>query len=311
MNIVFFGSAEIAVPSLQALINCGHRVVLVVTTPDSRKGRGYKLSASAVKRCALENGIALAQPASLKNEATKKLISDYAPDFFVVFAYGKILPKALLSMPQKCPLNIHASLLPRYRGAAPVQWALLNGDAVTGVTIMRMNEGVDEGDILLQESIKIEYGDDAVSLQKKLAALGAELIDKTIELISSGEPVFIPQDDKKVTYAPKLTKKDGEINWGLDAESIRNRVRACLPWPGAYTHHEKKMLKIWKCEVSSSQTQPPLPPGTVQAITKNGIVVSTANNYLVIKELQFENAKKLSAWDFVQGHHLKIGDRLG
>ena len=311
MNIVFFGSAEIAVPSLQALINSGHRVVLVVTTPDSRKGRGYKLFASAVKRCALENGIALAQPASLKNEATKKLIGDYAPDFFVVFAYGKILPKALLSMPQKCPLNIHASLLPRYRGAAPVQWALLNGDDVTGVTIMRMNEGVDEGDILLQESIKIEYSDDTASLQERLAVLGADLIGKTIELISRGEPVFIPQDGKKATYAPKLTKKDGEIDWRLDAKSIRNRVRACLPWPGAYTHLGMKMLKIWKCEVFSSKVQPPLPPGTVQTIRKDGIIVSTGNNFLVIKELQFENAKKLSAWDFIQGHRLKEGDRLG
>lgn len=305
MKIVFFASAAIAVPTLQALIEHKHDVRCVVTSPDSKKGRHLSISGTPVKEYAFNNNLAVYQPADLRSKDTIEKLKKIDADLFIVFAYGKILPASVLEIPKKYPLNIHASLLPKYRGAAPINWALINGEPKTGVSIIKMNDSVDEGDIFLQRELSVDDYDNAITLTEKIAHLGSELIIEALERIGKNAVTFKAQQNSFATSAPKLKKADGRINWDSGAEQIRNLVRGCIPWPGAFTFLRNSLVKIWECDVVDSGGTAGEPPGTITSLKKDAIIVSTNSKQLIIKELQMAGAKRLSAQQFIPGHRLK------
>lgn len=301
MKIVFFGSSNFAVPVLEALQK-SEEVLLVVTQPDRKKGRALKISSTPVKVCADKLGIKAFQTSNVNLIEALEYLKKLNADLFIVVSFGQILSKKILELPKLYPLNVHASLLPKYRGAAPINWAIANGEKETGVTIMMMNEKMDEGDILLKESVLIDDKDDAIALSGKLSKKGAELLIKAIELIKSGKVNFIKQDNKLATYAPKLKKEDGIINWNLSAEEICNRVRAFVPWPGCFTYWDKKILKIWKAKAQEGAQEDKLVPGTVAAVHKESIQIKTGKGVLAIKELQLEASRRMKVEKFTIGH---------
>ena len=300
MKIIFFGSSDFAVPSLEALKN-QEDVVLVVTQPDRKKGRSQKISATAVKMAADRLGIKVFQPPDVNSGDSIKRLKDYSADVFIVVSFGQILKKALLDMPRKCCLNLHGSLLPKYRGAAPINWAIANGEKETGVTVIKMNEKMDEGDMLLKKSISIEDEDDAASLSGRLSEEGAQLVLKSIELAKSNKANFIKQENCEVSYAPKLKKEDGLIDWNWDAYKIHYRIRGFMPWPGCYTFIKKKMLKVWKARPVNI-SKPDSKPGMVLEIDKDGIVIAAGEGSLRIEELQLEAKRRMKAEEFIAGH---------
>lgn len=298
------GTPEFAAPSLKALIGAGEDVAAVVTQPDKPKGRGKQLTPPPVKELALKYNIPVLQPEKIRDEAFINIIQKLRPDIIVVIAYGKILPKAILDIPPKGCINVHASLLPKYRGAAPINWAIINGEKETGITTMLMDEGMDTGDILLTERVEIQDNDTTDSVYEKLKDIGANLLIKTISGLKKGTIQPIDQDDSHATYAPMLKKEDGRIDWAIKPEEIRNLIRGMYPWPGAYTRWEGKQLKIFKAQVASEERISE-EPGVIIKTSTDGIYVATSAGILLITELQPENKSKMSASEFIKGY--KIG----
>jgi len=303
-RIIFFGSPEFAIPSLEALYE-KEEVIAVVTQPDKPKGRGLKPSPSPVKAWASSKGLKVLEPIKLKDPQFIQILKDLSPDLIVVCAYGKIIPKEILEIPKFGCWNIHASLLPKYRGASPINWAILEGEKETGITIMLMDEGLDTGPILLQKKIPISENDDANSLSQKLAQLGKETILSAIELHKKGELKIIPQPEEGISYAPILKKEDGFFTFEEPAEKIEKKIKAFLPWPSAFTYYKNKLLKVFSAKAVPLKHEEK--PGTILDINKDGILVATSKDAILLKEVQLEGKKKISAYEFACGQRLKKG----
>ena len=301
------GTPEFAVPSLQTLIDSGDEIVAVVCQPDKPKGRGLELSSPPTKVLAEKHGIPVLQPQKIKTEEFFNELKKFGPDLICVAAYGKILPKNILDLPPHGCINVHASILPKYRGAAPINWAIIRGEKITGITTMKMDEGMDTGDMLLKKEIPIEDEDTGETLSQKLSLIGAELLIKTIKLLKEGRLNSIPQDNSQATYAPMLKKEDGKIDWSKSAEEVRNLIRGALPWPGAYTTLDGKLLKIYKASFSGDAEN----PGEVIKSDSGILRVATGSGALDILELQIEGGKRLKAEEFLRGRRVKEGSVLG
>jgi methionyl-tRNA formyltransferase len=280
-------------------------VVGVVTQPDREKGRGRKIVISPVKELALQRGLTLLQPETVKEEAFHEAVKGLHPDLFVVVAYGQILPKSVLHVPKYGAVNIHASLLPRYRGAAPIAWAILRGERVTGVTTMVMDEGMDTGDILLQTEVPIHDEETCEDLHDRLAPLGAQLLSQTIEKMKAGEMQPVPQDHSKATDAPPLKKEDGHIHWKKEAREIDRQVRAFNPWPGAFTKWGDRLLKVYRGEVR--ERAPEGKAGAVVWVGSDFVEVATGKDAYLMKEVQLEGRKKVTVREFLSGHSIPVG----
>jgi methionyl-tRNA formyltransferase len=305
------GTPELARVSLQALLaRTDFTVIAVVTQPDRPKGRDLKLTPSPVKELALQSNLPVLQPERARNENFIEELRNLEPELIVVAAFGQILPQSILDLPRFGCVNVHTSLLPKYRGAAPIQWAILNDETETGVTIMKMDAGMDTGAILTQEKTPIQETDNAQSLHDRLATIGAQLLVRTIPDHVAGRVQPRPQPAEGVSYAPKIKKRDGEIDWTQPARAIWDRVRGLVPWPGAYTHvpAEPKpyLLKIWEAEVTAATGS----PGDILTADKSGIVVGCGQNALRIRQLQLEGGKRLNAQQFLAGHQLTPGQSL-
>lgn len=307
LRCIFMGTPEISVPFLKRLHEL-EDVVLVITREDKPKGRGHKVLPPPVKETAIELKIPVWQPSTLKDEGSVNYIKEYEPDLLLVVAYGKILPKSILDIPKIAPINIHFSLLPKYRGAAPVQWALINGEKETGVTIMKMNERMDAGDILLSEKVKIEFDDTTESLYRKLIPIGIKLMEKSLYLLKSGKAEFKPQDETLATYAPMLKKEDGRINWNMTAEEIYNRIRGLRPWPCAFTYLNRSMLKIFTSSIIDNTTIN-TDAGRVKIIDGN-VCVLCGRGILKLGDVQIEGRKITDATSLLNGRVIKEGDLL-
>ena len=306
-KIIFMGTPEIAVPSLKALVENGFDIPLVITQPDKPKGRGQAVQYPPVKEYALTAGLEVYQPEKIKNntEAMEKLKS-ISPDFFAVAAYGKILPQEVLDIPKIAPVNVHFSLLPKYRGPAPVNWAIMNGEEETGVNTMLMDAGMDTGDILLTAKTPI-LKKNAGELADELAVTGAELLIKTLNEFESITP--IKQDNNKATKAPMMNKEMGLINWSQDASQIERMIRAFTPWPASYSMLDNKKIKIFKSDVAEINHN--AAAGTIIDVDKDSITVACGNNALKIFELQLEGKKRMDTKSFLAGYKLEKGSLLG
>lgn len=307
MRIVFMGTPEFAVPSLKALVESGDEVAALVAQPDKPRGRGLKPAPPPTKIVAEQYGIPVLQPSGIRTEEFLHELAALSPDLICVAAYGKILPKAVLEIPRFGCLNVHASLLPKYRGAAPVNWAIARGEEVAGITIMQMDEGMDTGDILLTREMPIDYDDTGETLTEKLSLAGAELLLQAIAELKKGYLRSLKQDEAAATYAPPLKKEDGRVDWSKPAGEIRNQIRGMLPWPGAYTFSNGKMLKIYKVAVSEGEGE----PGEVLAAGQGILRVMTGEGALDILELQLEGGKRLDAKAFLSGRKIEPGAVLG
>lgn len=309
MNIIFFGSAHFALPSLKALLNKGFRISCVVTQPDRKKGRGLTTSETVIKKFAQEAGIPVLTPEEVNSSETIEALRALKPDLFVVIAYGQILSQQLLDVPKIMPVNIHGSLLPLYRGAAPISRALINGEQETGNTAIKMSAGLDSGPVILQNKCPIADNDTFFTLEEKLSLMAAELLIDTLTAIKNKKYMLIDQDEEKKTLAPKLTKEDGLIKWGNSSNNIYNQIRGCLGWPDAFTHYKGKLLKIFKARVIDKEDSVyGNAPGEIINISKEGIAVSTAKGVLLIEELQLEGKRRMTAGEFISGHKIRAGD---
>ena len=307
MKIVFFGTSEFAMTLLHRLIDSKHKVLAVVTQPDRQKGRRLKVSPPPTKVLAMTRDIPVYQPLDVSGKDSAAYLKKLNADLFVVVAFGRILKKEVLEIPKIYSVNIHSSLLPKYRGAAPTNRAIINGDKTSGVTIIKMNEKMDEGDIILKKEMAIDSDDTNITLSEKLATLGADALEEAIGLIESGPIKFIKQDDSAVTLAPKLKKEDGLINWKESALNIHNKVRGLLPWPGAYTHFKGKVLKILRTEVLESGDDKGAGGEVVDIIKHKGIVVKTGEGRLLIKYVQIEAKRPFDTDAFLCGHKIGLG----
>jgi len=301
------GTPEFAVPSLGALAESGDEVVALIAQPDRPSGRGRKLTPPPTKQLAERLGIPVLQPSRIRTDEFIQELKKLNPDLICVVAYGKILPKAVLDLPRLGCVNVHASLLPEYRGAAPINWAIACGEKVTGVTTMMMDEGMDTGDILLKREIPIDEEDTGETLSGKLSQLGAKLLIETIELLKKRELRPQKQDESRATYAPLLKKEDGKIDWGRPAVEIENQVRGMLPWPGAFTTLDGKLLKVYKVRVSDGAGK----PGVVIESNTGTIRVGTGEGTVDIQELQIEGGKRLDSKAFLAGRKINPGTVLG
>lgn len=312
MRVVFMGTPDFAVPSLRALLKNQYEVAAVVTQPDRPAGRGKKMRSSPVKTAALEAGLPVYQPGKIRDPAFIETLRVLSPDVVVVAAFGQILPAGVLNMPPYGCINVHASLLPAYRGAAPIHRAVINGETETGVTIMQMDTGLDTGDIIIQEAVAIGPDDTVGMVHDRLAALGGELLVRALEQIKGGRAQPIPQDDAKSSYAPMLTRGDEIIDWRRDARSIKNQVRGLNPWPGARTSLDDKLLKIWRVDVAEESPAGAGPPGRVlEADAGRGILVQTGRGMIIIEELQLQGKKSMDAAQFLRGNPVAPGTILG
>lgn len=311
MKVMFMGTPSFAVPTLEMLIHSKHEVVTVVTQPDRPKGRGNKVQASPVKEVALENDINIIQPEKIKNEEVVAQIKKINPDLIVVVAFGQILSKEILDIPKYGCINIHGSLLPKLRGAAPIQWAIVNGETKTGVTIMYMDVRCDTGDIILKSEIDIEENDTAGTIHDKLSYIGADALKQTIQLIEEGYISREKQDDSLATYAPPLDKKMGLIDWSKSAQEIKCLVKGLNPWPSAYSFYEGKTLKIWDCNVIEEDNKDGHSGQIVNILPNEGIIIQTGYGQLLITEVQLQGRKRMMASEFVKGCNLEINDFLG
>ncbi|MCL2198182.1 MAG: methionyl-tRNA formyltransferase [Defluviitaleaceae bacterium] len=312
MKIIFMGTPQFAVPSLKAVI-AQHEVVAVCTQPDRPAGRGHKLAASPVKEVAVAHGLPVFQPQTLKLSESKEIrdeLASFGADIFVVAAYGLLLPKGVLTMPPHGCINVHASLLPAYRGASPMQAALLNGDTETGITIQQMDTGIDTGDIILQKKLIINLEDRLPQLHDKMAELGAVALLEALAAIENGTASHTPQDEAFATHCPKFNKTDGLINWNDTSKSIINKTRALDPWPGCYTMYNGEVLKIWRVDGLSCDDN--AAPGTVlNKHTKGGVVVKTGDGAVFVTELQAVGKKRMDATAFLRGFKINAGDVFG
>lgn len=306
------GTPELAATSLETLLRQqGFEIVAVVTQPDRPKGRDLKLQPSPVKEIALRAGLPVLQPEKARDESFIEQLRQLRPDLIAVAAYGQILPRMILDLPQYGCLNVHTSLLPKYRGAAPIQWAILNDEPETGVTIMKMDAGLDTGDILTQERTPIRPEDNSQTLHDRLATIGANLLAQTIPEWTAGKIHPQPQPPEGISHAPKIRKDDGRIDWTLPARAIWNRVRAFTPWPGAFTFltggTQPQLLKVWKASVCADHGL----PGSLIRADKNGIAVGCGTGSLLIESLQKQGSRRMTAGEFLAGHAMKPGVKLG
>lgn len=309
MRVIFMGTPDFAVPTLQSIIDCGHEVIAVVTQPDKARGRGKSVTFSPVKEKALEYDIPVYQPIKARDPEFVELLRGLAPDVIVVVAFGQILPKAILDIPPLGCINVHASLLPKYRGAAPIQWAVINGEKVSGVTTMYMGVGLDTGDMILKEEISLSDDETGGSLHDKLSAMGARLLIKTLDQLVDGTAVRIPQDDSQAgQYAKMLHKELGKIDFTKPAVELERLIRGLNPWPSAYTGFRGKTLKLWRAEVIDKDFEGTC--GEVVEITKDSFVVKTGKGGLAVLELQLEGKKRMSADAFMRGYALEMGTIL-
>ncbi|MFZ3013968.1 MAG: methionyl-tRNA formyltransferase [Nitrospira sp.] len=309
MRIVFMGTPEFAVPSLEALLRSDDHVVGVVSQPDRPKGRGQQLFAPPVKLVAERAGIPILQPLKIRTPEFSQALAAWQPDLIAVTAYGRILHTPILTLPPMGCVNVHGSLLPKYRGAAPVQWAVINGETKTGITTMLMDEGMDTGPMLLQEELDISRDDTAGTLAPRLAELGGRLLVDTIAQLKAGTLTPTKQDDAGATMAPLLKKEDGLIDWTMSATSLANRVRGLSPWPGAYTFLGEERWNIWKAVSMMGATTER--PGTIVTVNKQVILVATGEGILEIHEIQTANSKRMSVVQFLAGHRVTAGMQLG
>ncbi|MBQ3164889.1 MAG: methionyl-tRNA formyltransferase [Lachnospiraceae bacterium] len=309
MKVVFMGTPDFAVGALEAIIEAGHEVTAVVTQPDKPKGRSGQMQFPPVKECAVKYNLPVFQPIKVKEPEAVEELRKYEADIFVVAAFGQILTKEILDMPRYGCVNIHASLLPKYRGAAPIQQAILDGEAETGVTIQQMNEGIDTGDILSTVIVPIDKKETAETLFVKLEEAGAQLIVDTLVKIEKGEITPVPQDHAKASYVKMMKKTLGKIDWNKDAVVIERLVRGLNSWPSAYTFFEGKSLKLWDCDVLEEVCDEE--PGTIVRVNKDSIDVATGNGVLRILELQLEGKKRMDTKSFLLGNAWKAGMCFG
>lgn len=312
MRVIFMGTPEFAVPSLESLLHSEHEVVGVVTQPDRPKGRGQTVISSPIKQLAQAQGLPILQPEKMKSPELLDTLAGWRPDVIAVTAFGRILPKSILDLPPSGCVNVHGSLLPRYRGAAPIQWCLINGDKKTGITTMLMDEGMDTGAMLLQQAIPIEPEDTAAELGQRLARVGGDLLIETLKAVADKTVTPQVQDNEKATYAPLLTKEAGMIDWTQSAETLVNRIRGLSPWPGCYSFLNDQRLVLWKAkavtkgfEIEKSHT-----PGTILDVDKKELSVLTGEGVLQITEVQPANKKRMTVEQFLQGRSLEPGDIL-
>ncbi len=310
MKIVFMGTPEYAVGALEALIGAGHEITAAVTQPDKAKGRSGSLQYSPVKECALKHGIPVFQPERVKRPEAVETLRSYEADVFVVAAFGQILSREILDMPRLGCLNIHASLLPRYRGASPIQHAIIDGEERTGITIMQMDAGIDTGDILYQKELPIDRRDTSQSLYDKLTVLGGQTIVEALKLLEQGMLVPRKQREEEGSYVKMITKEMGRIDFSRDALSIERLVRGMTPWPSAYTLFRGKQMKIWDAAALEGDVSGRA-AGTVSAVGKEDFTVVTGQGLLRIRELQLEGKKRMSAHDFLLGMRVTPGEKLG
>ena len=308
MKIVYMGTPDFAVPPLAALVQNGYEVTAVVTQPDKPKGRGKTLMPTPVKEEAMKHDIPVYQPLKVREPEFVETLKKLEPDMIIVAAFGQIIPKAILDMPRFGCVNVHASLLPKYRGAAPIQWAVLNGDQVTGVTTMRMDEGLDTGDMIMKQEVIVDEDETGGSLFDKLSEVGAKLCVKTMEAIENGTAVYTPQDDALATHTGKIQKEMGSIDWSKDAEVIERLVRGLNPWPSAYTRIDDKNLKIWRAKVISHEVK--AAPGCILKVTKDELEVQTGNGVLALLEVQLEGKKRMTTDAFLRGYQVTEGSFL-
>ncbi len=310
MRVVFMGTPDFAVGTLEKLVETGHEVVGVVTQPDKPKGRGKAMQPTPVKEAALKHGLQVYQPRKVREESFQEVLRELAPEVIVVVAFGQIIPKSILELPKYGCLNVHASLLPKYRGAAPIQWAVIDGEKTAGVTIMKMDEGLDTGDMYSAAEIPLSADETGGSLFDKLSSLGAELLADTLPKVAAGELTAVPQPVESPTeYARMISKEDGRIDWCRSAEELERRIRGVIPWPGAFSRLNNKTLKIWKAEIL--ETDSDLEPGQVTAADKEGLVVQTGKGQIRITDLQLEGKKRMDAAAFLRGYQIETGTRLG
>ena len=304
------GSPDFAVPSLRSLQSAGHDIVAVFTQPDKPKGRGKELAPTAVKKAALELGLQVYTPQSIKTEDSLTMLKEFSPEVIVVVAYGKILPKAILELPPKGCINVHASLLPKYRGAAPIHRAVINGDQLTGVTTMYMDVGLDTGDMIYKTEIPISFEDTVGLVHDKLAQAGAQLIIKTLEDLEKGVAPRVKQADAEATYAAILTKEDEIIKWSQTAQAVYNHIRGMNPFPGTFTKLQGEILKTWNVQLENYEHQ--AKPGTVIKVdSKKGILVACGKNAVWLTEIQPKSGKRMSGDAFVRGYKVSEGEILG
>jgi methionyl-tRNA formyltransferase len=307
-NLVFCGTPRFAVPTLEKLVDAGFRVHLVVTQPDRPKGRGLEVVSSPIKESALRLNLPITQPDRIKsNDEFRTQLTALNPDAIVIVGYGRIIPQWMLHLPPLGNINLHASLLPKYRGAAPIQWAIANGETVTGVTTMRIDEGLDTGDILLQHELAIEPEETAETLAPRLAVVGADLAIGTLRRLQTGSVQPRPQDNAQASLAPILTKEDGLVDFSRSATDIFNRIRGFQPWPGAYTKFRGKNLQILKARPAPGA----LSPAELHIQSNQLLVGCGQNTSLELLEIQLEGKKRTSAADLVRGYHPRTGERLG
>ena len=306
MNIVFMGTPEFALPTLEKIYNSSHSILSVITQPDRPKGRGQKQVDSPIKKFALENNLPLLQPATVNTKEFIASLLENRPDYIIVVAFGQILSETLLKVPKQFCINLHSSLLPKYRGAAPINRAILNGETRSGVTTMIMDKGMDTGDILLVDETPIEQNDDAQCLHDKLSEQGGKLVLETLSRLQKNDLLPTPQNSDLASYAPKLKKEESLIDWKIDAESIFNKIRGLSPWPGTHTLYNCKRLAILKGEIVLGESSDR--PGHVERITDTGIEVGTGKNRLKITELKLEGKKAMPVKSFLSGYKITRDD---
>lgn len=303
------GTPEFAVPSLKMLVEEGYDVAAVVTQPDRPKGRGNKLAAPPVKEYAVEKRIAFLQPEKVKAPEFADNLAQIAPDLLVTVAYGQILSKRILDIPGMGCINVHGSLLPKYRGAAPIQWAIINGESMTGITTMYTDAGMDTGDMLLKREVEITQDMTFADLHDRLSIAGAELLKETLVQLRKGTLERVPQPDEEATYAPMIKKEIGKIDWSKGAKDIHNLVRGTDPWPGAYTFYKGERMRVWKTVVEDGRTDKA--PGTIIKAGKEGITASTGDGTVKIVEVQFDSCKRMHVGEYIRGHAIDEGEILG
>jgi methionyl-tRNA formyltransferase len=309
MKIVFMGTPEFAVPCLQKIIDEGHEVLAVVTQPDKPKGRGKKLSMPPVKELALKYDIPVYQPIKAREESFVEILKEMDPELIVVVAFGQILPKTILDIPKFGCVNVHASLLPKYRGAAPLNWVIINGEEKTGVTTMYMDVGLDTGDMILKSEIPLDDEITAGELHDKMMIDGAEVLKKTIDLIAEGKAPREKQNDDETCYSPIMDKSLGNIDWNKSAKSIHNLIRGVNPWPSAYTTYDNQTMKIWKTKVLDKNSDKK--PGTILNVDKDGIEVCTEDGIIQIIEIQMSGKKRMIVSEYIKGNTISTDIVLG
>ncbi|MFB3776525.1 MAG: methionyl-tRNA formyltransferase [Bryobacteraceae bacterium] len=308
VRLVFLGTPSFAVPTLERILKTGHDVVAVYTQPDRPQGRRQELIPSPVKQAALGRGLEVRQPDRIRRPEVVAQLGELRPEAMVVVGYGQIIPQSIIDIPPLGIINVHASLLPKYRGAAPIQWAIARGESVTGVTTMRIDAGMDTGDILLARETPIGPEETAIELAQRLAVMGADLLVETLEGLAAGTILPRKQDDSLATLAPILRKEDGRVDWSLPARQIYNRVRGLVPWPGVYTSFRGRTLQIWRAQVAEAHAGR---PGTLSASDRRLLVHCGEGTALELLEVQLEGRRRMAADAFRNGHHAQPGEELG